>query len=217
MVDYPTSLDSFTKPTSSDDLDTPGVELDVVTANALLAVEALEAKVGVDDSADEASLDARIAALESGGSRFSLTMTEILFTETAGAGVYTAEVPVDAGTVLMSFRTYALGLWDATTVTLGIGDSAGAEAIAAAGYCDVKALELYAPTGVLTDYSINNAGGDDGTQDFVYQGKPGIRYPAPDTITATVTTTGAGGGTGRLLVVLFGFGLPPEHVDAVKT
>ena len=63
---YPTSLDTFTNPTSSDSLSSPshsGLHAD--TADA---IEALQVKVGIDSSADTSSLEYRIAQLEAAGS-----------------------------------------------------------------------------------------------------------------------------------------------------
>ena len=54
---FPASLDNFTNPTSSDDLDTPAVLHADQHANINDAVEALQAKVGIDSSAVTASLD----------------------------------------------------------------------------------------------------------------------------------------------------------------
>jgi hypothetical protein len=61
-ISFPTDLDTLTNPTSSDTLDSPshaGQHADVNDA-----VEALEAKVGVDDSAVTSSHDYKIGALE---------------------------------------------------------------------------------------------------------------------------------------------------------
>ena len=61
-INYPTSLDSFTDPSPSDGLDSPshsGLHTDLNSA-----VEALEAKVGVDSSAVTSSHDYKIAQLE---------------------------------------------------------------------------------------------------------------------------------------------------------
>jgi hypothetical protein len=54
---YPTALDSFTNPTENDNLDTTGVEHHEQHANANDAIEALETKVGINNSADTNSLD----------------------------------------------------------------------------------------------------------------------------------------------------------------
>lgn len=54
---FPTSLDALTNPTSSDSLNTPGVLHADEHADANDAIEALEAKVGVNGSAVSTSLD----------------------------------------------------------------------------------------------------------------------------------------------------------------
>ena len=54
---FPTSLDSLPKPASTDAMDSSGLEHDVQHDNTNYAIEALEAKVGVDNSAVSGSLD----------------------------------------------------------------------------------------------------------------------------------------------------------------
>jgi hypothetical protein len=60
---YPASLDSFTNPTAVDTLDSPPHDTQHADAND--AIEALQAKVGVDGSAVTTSLDYKVANLES--------------------------------------------------------------------------------------------------------------------------------------------------------
>lgn len=60
---FPTSLDSFTNPVSSDTLSSPSHAGQHSNAND--AIEALQAKVGVDSSAVTTSLDYKVATLES--------------------------------------------------------------------------------------------------------------------------------------------------------
>jgi hypothetical protein len=55
---FPTSLDNFTNPTSTDTLDSP--PHDVQHSDANDAIEALQAKVGIDGSADTDSLDFKV-------------------------------------------------------------------------------------------------------------------------------------------------------------
>ena len=59
MISFPTSTDSLTNPQSSDYLNSP--DHAAQHANANDAIEALEAKVGVDSSAVSTSLDYKIA------------------------------------------------------------------------------------------------------------------------------------------------------------
>ena len=64
---FPTALDNFTNPASTDLLSQAGVSHADQHANANDAIEALEARVGITNSADVTSHDNRIAALEAGG------------------------------------------------------------------------------------------------------------------------------------------------------
>ena len=57
-TNFPTSLDSLTNPTSSDSLSSPSHSAQHANSND--AIEALQAKVGVDGSADTNSLDFKV-------------------------------------------------------------------------------------------------------------------------------------------------------------
>lgn len=61
-TNFPTSLDTLTNPTSSDSLSSPSHSAQHANVND--AVEALQAKVGVDSSAVTSSLDYKVAQLE---------------------------------------------------------------------------------------------------------------------------------------------------------
>lgn len=61
-TNFPSSLDAFTNPTSGDTLDNPPHDQQHADVND--AVEALQAKVGVDGSAVTSSLDYRVAGVE---------------------------------------------------------------------------------------------------------------------------------------------------------
>ena len=61
-TNFPTSLDSLTNPLSTDTLNSPSHADQHANVND--AVEALEAKVGVNSSAVTTSLDYRVAQLE---------------------------------------------------------------------------------------------------------------------------------------------------------
>jgi hypothetical protein len=63
-TNFPTSLDTFTNPTSSDAMNSVTVPHATQHANLNDAVEALEAKVGVDGSAVVTSLEYRVTVLE---------------------------------------------------------------------------------------------------------------------------------------------------------
>ena len=63
-TNFPTSLDSFTNPTSTDLMNSVTVPHNEQHANANDAIEALEAKVGINSSAVTSSLDYRVTTLE---------------------------------------------------------------------------------------------------------------------------------------------------------
>lgn len=63
-TNFPTALDDFTNPTAADMLSAIAVLHSAQHANNNDAIEALEAKVGVDDSAVVTSLDYRVKQLE---------------------------------------------------------------------------------------------------------------------------------------------------------
>ena len=60
-TNFPSGLDSFTNPSATDSMDSVSVPHASQHANLNDAVEALEAKVGVDGSADTDSLDYKVA------------------------------------------------------------------------------------------------------------------------------------------------------------
>lgn len=64
---YPAALDTFPEIGPNTSESAAGTEHDVVHANEMAAIAALQAKVGIDASTDAVSLDGRVAALEAGG------------------------------------------------------------------------------------------------------------------------------------------------------
>ena len=62
-TNYPTSLDNIQNPTSSNPLSNPSHSEQHIIANT--AIEALEAKVGIDNSTDPNSLDYKVSDIES--------------------------------------------------------------------------------------------------------------------------------------------------------
>ena len=69
---FPAALDAFTNPSGSDRLNSVSVPHADQHANANDAIEALQVKVGIDNSAEPTSLDARVAALESGSGAYEV-------------------------------------------------------------------------------------------------------------------------------------------------
>jgi microcystin-dependent protein len=86
-TDFPGSLDSFTNPTSSDPTNSATVPHAAQHANANDAIEALEAKVGVDSSAVATSHDYKITALEGTAPGTLLTTKGDIIVRTSSAPV----------------------------------------------------------------------------------------------------------------------------------
>jgi hypothetical protein len=83
-TNFPSSLDSLTNPTSSDPLNSPSHSAQHANAND--AIEALQAKVGVDSSAVTTSLDYKVAQAA------TLTGTQTLTNKTLTAPVVNGAV-----------------------------------------------------------------------------------------------------------------------------
>ena len=77
-TNFPASLDTLTKPTSSDSLSSPSHSAQHANVND--AVEALQAKVGADSSAVTSSLDYKVAQLEALGTAVAFTPSWTNFT-----------------------------------------------------------------------------------------------------------------------------------------
>lgn len=117
-----------------------------------------------------------------------LLVAERSFTETTGAGTYTATVEVPAGYSVLDVRWLTTALWTAaTSAVLNIGDADDAD-----GYYAAIDLKTYPAlvTGNPYGFTANSNGGP-----HVYGS--GKYYGSGGTITATVTTVGATGSAGR--------------------
>ena len=83
-INFPTSLDSLTNPTSTDLMENATAALDHATQHANIndAVEALEAKVGIDGSAVTTSHDYKLSGVTGSDKAVSKTGTETLTNKT---------------------------------------------------------------------------------------------------------------------------------------
>ena len=72
-TNFPTSLDTLTNPSATDTLDSPPHDEQHADAND--AIEAIQAKVGIDSSAVTTSLDYRVGQLELGGGSMTTSST----------------------------------------------------------------------------------------------------------------------------------------------
>jgi len=99
---YPNTIDSLTNPTSSDTLDSPSHSDQHSDAND--AIEALEAKVGVDSSAVTSSHDYKIDALETDVASMVETVIGTIYP--VGA-IYTSTLSTNPETL------FGFGTWEA--------------------------------------------------------------------------------------------------------
>lgn len=61
---FPTTIDTFNNPTETSNLNSVGVEHNLQHSDANDAIEALEAKIGINSSADVNSIDYKIRQLQ---------------------------------------------------------------------------------------------------------------------------------------------------------
>ena len=127
-TNFPSSLDSFTNPTAVDTLDSPPHDTQHADAND--AIEALEAKVGVDGSAVTTSHEYRINSIEElntneqTGTTYTLALTDdgkVVEMNNASANTLTvppnSSVAFPAGTQILVLQTGA----GQTTLAAGSG------------------------------------------------------------------------------------------------
>lgn len=118
---------------------------------------------------------------------------ECSFTETTGAGVYTASVTVPANSIITDIKVRSTALWTATTSALmKVGDVADDD-----GWfigIDLKATDLL----VGEEINFENPGGKQGAYLDATTGKRSAAYSASArVISGIVTTVGAAGNAGR--------------------
>ncbi len=144
------------------------------------------------------SRNLQVGGVASGGGL--VLSAEMDFTETAGAGVYTATLVIPVGGVVQNLYVINRVLWTAggSTATLNVRNTATANAYITA--TTLHAANFLATNVLDTWKHIGNA-----ALSTTYES---LSYPAGTTITATVTTTGAGGTVGRTSVIVI-YTVPP--------
>lgn len=85
---YPASLDTFNNPTTSSNLNSPGVEHNLQHSDANDAIEAIQVKLGIDNSANVNSIDYKLRQLQS-KITFGSAPASAVATGTAGSIVVT--------------------------------------------------------------------------------------------------------------------------------
>lgn len=136
-----------------------------------------------------------------GGGIYALSRAILNFTETIGAGTYTALVVVPADARILEVAAYSIaGPWSAETKLLTAGDTAYPEGYI--NHTDGFPSDPYDPLTAKNDFDNTwqdaGYGGADYAQaaalySSIYNSymASGVLYPAGDTIAVTVVTTGA--------------------------
>ena len=99
-TNFPSSLDDFTNPTADDSLNSDTVPHADQHANINDAVEALEAKVGVDSSAVTSSLDYKVSTLDTDVTTLEGRVDNLVEVQTAEQTASYTLVLADGGTVV---------------------------------------------------------------------------------------------------------------------
>ena len=141
-TNFPTSLDSLTNPTTGNPLSSPSHAGQHANAND--AIEALEAKVGVNSSAVTTSHDYKIAQLEANNSVTNARLRDSSALSVIGRSANSTGDPADiaAGTDGHVLRRSGTTLGFGTVATAGIADGAvtnaklGADAVTSAKIAD---------------------------------------------------------------------------------
>ena len=142
-TNFPTSLDALTNPTSSDSLSSPSHSAQHANVND--AVEALQAKVGVDGSAVTSSLDYQLANI---GTRatFTPTWTSTGTQPALGNGTLVGEWVRVQNLVMVTYN-----LTMGSTTTFGTGNYLFSLPTAASDDIDPYQMQGF---GVVTDVSL---------------------------------------------------------------
>jgi hypothetical protein len=104
-INYPTSLDSFTNPTSTDPTDSPSHSLQHANAND--ALEALEAKVGIGNSTAGSATAGYVLTVGTGGTTTWEPSGELIPISTGGTAAYTF-ASTDQGKILEFNGTFTV-------------------------------------------------------------------------------------------------------------
>ena len=123
---FPSSLDSFTNPLSSDTLSSPSHSAQHADAND--AIEALQAKVGADSSAVTTSLDYKVAQLEAISHGKILQVVSTTKTDTFSASVSTGTYSTAAISTTITPSSTASKVFVLAQVSLDVSTS-GCDAV----------------------------------------------------------------------------------------
>jgi hypothetical protein len=138
----------------------------------------------------------------------TLFCEERTFTETDGAGTYTASVTVPAGAYLVDIIIHGVALWDnAGAVDMDVGISGTGTA-----YFDITSLKTGGDLVAGESISFSETGGENGT----LQATNYTRYSATSrAILGVITSASTGGSTGRTRMLVV-WALPSVSSAATK-
>lgn len=128
-INYPTSLDTLTNPVSTDTV--AAVDHATQHANANDAIEALEAKVGVNSSAVTTSHDYKLSGVSTGDKAVSKTGTETLTNKTLTTPVINGLTPVQRVYTAGATWTKPSGLVYVIVEVQGAGGGSGSSGASA--------------------------------------------------------------------------------------
>lgn len=199
---YPTTADSFaTYREDQPNWDNPPIAKRITDLGD--AIDAIERKLGTASAGQ------------------TPVVREATFTETAGAGVYTARITVPAGAYLIDVLVHGVAVWDnAGAVDMQVGDAAvGGAEIDQNGFLVITSLkaagDLLAGETLACGGGAGTAGGEVGAD--IANNAWSRRYLATARdIVGIITTASTGGSTGRTRMIVV-YALPdPDVVAATK-
>lgn len=190
MINYPTSLDNFSNPTTSDPLKGGTVPHETQHSDANDAIEALQAKVGVDNSAVTSSHDYKLSEVTGSDKAVGKTATQTLSNKTltapqinmgsdATGDMYfrnssgaTSRLPIGATGTILEAQSSGVPAWvpnpsaaDASTTVKGVSQEATQAQVLARTATGSTSARLFVNPSTLTtvqtyDY-VADAGGTD--------------------------------------------------------
>lgn len=136
-----------------------------------------------------------------------IVASEITFTETAGAGVYTGTIAVPAGATILDVQVHGIALWTAaTSASLVVGDGAAATGFYTA--TNLKATDLLAGEANTFEHPGGLAGA------YIAAEQRVLYSSTARSVIGVVTTVGGSGVAGRTrMVVIY---VLPNSVAATK-
>ena len=188
-TNFPASLDSLTNPTSSDSLNSPSHSAQHANSND--AIEALQAKVGVDSSAVTTSLDYKVAQLEAGA-----TGGKILQVVTA---TYSTEETTTSASYVATSLTATITPTSATSQVIAQLAFPWRSSRSAAIYSGNADFALYRGATQIHEQTAHNYRDNAGNADrWLHVVEPMLYVDSPATTSATTYTLYHKAGAGTL-------------------